>query len=99
MSRHSTKNYKPRATGSLRHLMLKLKVFCAVLKTAPYRLNYSKSHLKEGFPVIIVELEGSRVLSSQIADIFPALAEIKRTFKCQFQRRGVGRVLLVVMSI
>ena len=58
-----------------------------------------KSHLKEGFPVIIVELEGSRVLSSQIADIFPALTEIKRTFKCQFQRRGVGRVLLVVMSI
>ena len=40
MSRLSTKNYKPRATGSLRHLMLK--VFCAVLLTAPYRLNYSK---------------------------------------------------------
>ena len=39
MFRHSTKKYKPRATGSLRHLMLK--VFCAVLKTAPYRLNYS----------------------------------------------------------
>ena len=38
MSRLSTKNYKPRATGSLRHLMLK--VFCAVLLTAPYRLNY-----------------------------------------------------------
>ena len=39
MSRLSTKNYKPRATGSLRHCMLK--VFCAVLKTAPFRLNYS----------------------------------------------------------
>ena len=39
MSRHSTKNYKPGATGSLRHLVLK--VFCAVLLTAPYRLNYS----------------------------------------------------------
>ena len=38
MSRLSTKNYEPRATGSLRHLMLK--VFCAVLKTAPYRLNF-----------------------------------------------------------
>ena len=37
--RLSTKNYKPRATGSLSHLMLK--VFCTVLKTAPYRLNYS----------------------------------------------------------
>ena len=43
-SSHNTgnfyKNYKPRATGSLPHLMLK--VFCAVLKTAPYRLNYFK---------------------------------------------------------
>ena len=39
MSRLSTKNYKPRATGSLHHLMLK--VFCAIVKTAPYRLNYS----------------------------------------------------------
>ena len=38
MSRVSTTNYKPRATGSLRHLTLK--VFCAVLKTAPYRLNF-----------------------------------------------------------
>ena len=57
------------------------------------------SHLKECFPVIIIKLEGRRVLPSQIADIFPALTEIKRTFKCQFQRRGVGRVLLVVMSI
>ena len=42
LDRLSTKNYKPRATGSLRHLMLK--VFCAILKTAPYRLNYSMSN-------------------------------------------------------
>ena len=39
MSRLSTKNYKPRVTGSLHHVMLK--VFCAVLLTTPYRLNYS----------------------------------------------------------
>ena len=36
MFRLSTKNYKPRAPGSLRHLMLK--VFCAIFLTAPYRL-------------------------------------------------------------
>ena len=39
MSRLSTKNYKPRATGSLRHLMLK--VLARHTITAPYRLNYS----------------------------------------------------------
>ena len=43
MSRLSTKNYKPRATGSLHHLMLM--VICAVLLTAPYRLNYSTYYL------------------------------------------------------
>ena len=40
MSRLSTKNYKPRATGSLRHLMLK--VLARHTITALYRLNYSK---------------------------------------------------------
>ena len=39
MSRLSTKNYKPRATGSLRHLMLK--VLARHTITALYRLNYS----------------------------------------------------------
>ena len=48
------------------------------------------SHLKECFPVIIVKLEGRRVLPSQIADIFPALTIIKRTFKCHIQRCGKG---------
>ena len=37
MSRLSAKNYKARATGTLHHL----EAFCAVLKTVPYRLNYS----------------------------------------------------------
>ena len=44
-SRLSTKNYKPRATESLRHLMLKL--FCAILLSAPNRLNYSKPSMDE----------------------------------------------------
>ena len=34
-------NYKPRATGSLRHFMLK--VFCAILKTAPISVNSSNN--------------------------------------------------------
>ena len=39
MSRLSSKIYNPRATGSLHHFMLKL--FCAVLKTAPFSVNSS----------------------------------------------------------
>ena len=39
MYRLSTKNYNPRATGSLRHLMLK--VLARHTLTAPSRLNYS----------------------------------------------------------
>ena len=39
MSRLPTKNYNPRATGSLCHLMLKVLARHAL--TAPYRLNYS----------------------------------------------------------
>ena len=41
MSGLSTKNYKPRATGSLSHFMSN--VFCAVLKTAPFSVNCSNS--------------------------------------------------------
>ena len=49
MSRLSTKNYKPRATGSLRHLMLK--VLARHTITAPYRLNYSTSLLSISFSI------------------------------------------------
>ena len=45
MSRLSNKNYKPRATGSLCHFILK--VFCAVLKTVPFSLNCSTTPLFE----------------------------------------------------
>ena len=37
----SNKNLNPRATESLRHFMLK--VFCAILKTAPFSVNSSSS--------------------------------------------------------
>ena len=39
ISRLSTKTCNPGATGSLRHLILK--VFCAVLKSAPFSVNSS----------------------------------------------------------
>ena len=60
MSRLSTKNYKPRATGSLRHFMLK--VFCAVLKTAPYRLNYS---ILKFFFSFVLPINGSETLKAE----------------------------------
>ena len=43
MFRLSTKNFKPRATGSLSLHHLLLKVFCAILKTAPVYVNSSNN--------------------------------------------------------
>ena len=44
MSRLYTKNYNPRSTGSLRHFMIK--VFCAILITAPLYDNNSNKKLR-----------------------------------------------------
>ena len=67
MSRLSTKNYKPRATGSLRHLMLK--VFCAVLKTAPYRLNYS-NYIIYDFTLVYTDTDTDLSLDQGLAIIY-----------------------------
>ena len=54
MSRLSTKNYNPRATGSLRHFMLK--VFYAVLKTESFSVNSSTLRRKQAQKSKIVVL-------------------------------------------
>ena len=54
MYRLSTKNYNPRATGSLRHLMLK--VLARHTLTAPYRLSYSTYFLLSEYGFTILDL-------------------------------------------
>ena len=64
MSRLSTKNYNPRATGSLRHLMLK--VLARHTLTAPYRLNYSICFPRQDNPPNCSGLQSANGLSRGI---------------------------------